>query len=92
MDGAKVDAPLIKESNLLQFTLRFRQDQAPGYRAREIENEPNILTIIVLAFGFGLLGLCALAPLIGGISAIATAVLVFLLLGLSERAPTWLWG
>lgn len=42
-------------------------------------------TIIVLAIGFGLLGLCALAGyLLGGVSAIATAALVFL--------PLWLVG
>jgi hypothetical protein len=42
-------------------------------------------TIIVLAIGFGLLGLCALAGyLLGGVSAIATAALFFL--------PLWLVG
>ena len=42
-------------------------------------------TIIVLAIGFGLLGLCALAGyLLGGVSAIATAALIFL--------PLWLVG
>jgi hypothetical protein len=42
-------------------------------------------TIIVLAIGFGLLGLCTLAGyLLGGVSAIAIATLVFL--------PLWLVG
>jgi hypothetical protein len=42
-------------------------------------------TIIVLATGFGLLGLCALAGhLVGGTPAIATAALLFL--------PLWLAG
>jgi hypothetical protein len=42
-------------------------------------------TIIVLALGFGLLGLCAIAGrLLGGIPGIATAALVFL--------PLWLVG
>jgi len=42
-------------------------------------------TTIVLAIGFGLLGLCALAGyLLGGVSAIATAALIFL--------PLWLVG
>jgi len=42
-------------------------------------------TIIVLAIGFGILGLCALAGyLVGGVSAIATAALFFL--------PLWLVG
>ncbi len=42
-------------------------------------------TIIVLAIGFGLLGACALAGyLLGGVSAIATAALVFL--------PLWFIG
>lgn len=42
-------------------------------------------TIIVLAVGFGLLGLCAIAGyLFGGTSGIATAALVFL--------PLWLIG
>lgn len=42
-------------------------------------------TIIVLAIGFGLLGLCALAGyLAGGMPAIATAALVFL--------PLWFIG
>jgi len=42
-------------------------------------------TIIVLAIGFGILGVCALAGyLLGGTSAIATAALAFL--------PLWLVG
>ena len=42
-------------------------------------------TVIVLAIGFGLLGLCVLAGyLAGGASAIATAALVFI--------PLWLAG
>jgi hypothetical protein len=42
-------------------------------------------TIIVLAIGFGLLSLCAVAGyLVGGVSAIATAALVFL--------PLWFVG
>jgi hypothetical protein len=50
-----------------------------------LEKESNMHTIIVLAIGFGLLGLCALASyLLGGVSAIATAALVFL--------PIWLVG
>jgi hypothetical protein len=53
---------------------------SPRHRRRS-----DVHTVIVVAIGFGLLGLCALAGrLLGGVHGAATAALVFL--------PVWLVG
>ena len=63
---------------------RFRQDRTTGHRTGEIEGH-IMHTIIVLAIGFALLGLCALAGyLVASSSGIAMAALVFL--------PLWFIG